>query len=113
MASWALREPRSRRRGGPSTGPRGPAHGAACCRRSDGSASGRGVNMPADLRETKTYQWMFEQGRLDGLIEGRLNEARRFVLRQGTKRFGAPDAVAVASLEAIDVLDWLEAIGER
>jgi hypothetical protein len=69
--------------------------------------------MPADLRETKTYQWMFEQGRLDGVIEGRLNEARRLVLRQGTKRFGAPDAVALASLESIDVLDWLEALGER
>jgi hypothetical protein len=69
--------------------------------------------MPVNFQESKTYLWMFEQGRLDGVIEGRLNEARRLVLRQGTKRFGAPDAVAVASIEAIDVLDWLEALGER
>ena len=62
---------------------------------------------------TGTYQWIFEQGRLEGVIEGRLNEARRLVLRQGTSRFGAADAVVVASVESITVLDWLEALGER
>src|SRR5262249_17487194 len=51
-----------------------PAHGAACRKRSDGSSAGRAVNMPADLRETKSYQWMFDRGRLDGVIEGRLNK---------------------------------------
>src|SRR5581483_9213884 len=62
---------------------------------------------------TPIYQWIFEQGRLDGVIDGRLNEARRLVLRQGTRRFGEPDGVVVASVESIHVLDWLEALGER
>jgi hypothetical protein len=69
--------------------------------------------MGSSFLGSKTYEWMFEQGRLDGVIEGRLNEARRLVLRQGTRRFGQPDAVVVASVESITVLDWLEALGER
>ena len=43
----------------------------------------------------------------------RLEEARRLLLRQGTKRFHEPDAEAVAALEAIRDIDRLEAIGER
>jgi hypothetical protein len=69
--------------------------------------------MPVNLGESKTYQWILQQGWLEGVIEGRLNAGRRLVLRQGIQRFGAPDAVVVASIEAIHVLDWLEALGER
>jgi hypothetical protein len=69
--------------------------------------------MGSSFLGSKTYEWIFEQGRLDGVIDGRLNEARRLVLRQGTRRFGEPDAVVVASVESITVLDWLEALGER
>jgi hypothetical protein len=56
---------------------------------------------------------MLEEGRLDGGIEGRLNEARRLAFRQGTKRFGAPDAATVAVLEAIQDIDRLEALADR
>ena len=69
--------------------------------------------MPVRMQDSSTYQDLLQEGRLDGVIEGRLNEARRLVLRQGTKRFGAHDAVAIASIESIHVLDWLEALGER
>ena len=34
------------------------------------------------------------------------------LLRQGTKRFGNPDAATVAALEAIKDIDRLEALGE-
>jgi hypothetical protein len=62
---------------------------------------------------SKTYQWIFDQGRLEGVIEGRLNEARRLVLRQGTKRFGEPDATTRAAIEATQDIDQLETLADR
>ena len=62
---------------------------------------------------TPIYQWIFEQGRLDGVIDGRLNEARRFVLRQGIRRFGAPAATARAVIETTQDIDQLEIFAER
>jgi hypothetical protein len=35
------------------------------------------------------------------------------VLRQGTKRFGRPDAATKAAIDGIDDLDRLEALGDR
>jgi len=61
------------------------------------------------MRESTTYQAILREGREEGRISGE----RRMLLRQGTKRFGEPDATAVAALEAIQDIDRLEALGER
>jgi hypothetical protein len=57
------------------------------------------------MRESTTYQAI--------LREGSLTEARRMLVRQGTKRFGPPDAATVAAIEAIRDVDRLESLGER
>ncbi len=57
------------------------------------------------MHESTTYRKIINDGRLE--------EARRFLIRQGTKRFREPDATTVNALEAIRDIDRLEAIGER
>jgi len=57
------------------------------------------------MHESTTYRRIINDGRLE--------EARRFLLRQGTKRFREPDATTVTALEAIRDIDRLEALGER
>ncbi len=57
------------------------------------------------MHESTTYRKIINDGRLE--------EARRFLIRQGTKRFREPDATTVSALEAIRDIDRLEAIGER
>jgi predicted transposase YdaD len=69
------------------------------------------------MKESTTYQKILREGRKEGRKkgqkEGRVSEARRMLLRQGAKRFGAPDAATIAALEAIQDIDRLEALGER
>jgi hypothetical protein len=48
-----------------------------------------------------------------GFAQGRIEEAQRIVLRQGTKRFGAPEAVVLAALEDIRDINRLEDLIER
>ncbi len=54
----------------------------------------------------------FEGGKLRGEARGeargKANEARAILLRQGTHRFGAPDAKVLETLNRIDSLDRLE-----
>jgi hypothetical protein len=61
------------------------------------------------MTESTTYQAILRKGR----TEGEIAEARRILLRQGIKRFGEPDATTVATLEAIQDVDRLEALIER
>ena len=61
------------------------------------------------MRESTTYQAILREGRQEGKIEGE----QKLLLRQGTKRFGEPDAATLAAIEAIQDIDRLEAIGER
>jgi predicted transposase YdaD len=49
------------------------------------------------MRESTTYQAILQEGRQ----EGRIEEARKFLLRLGTKQFGPPAATAVTALERI------------
>jgi hypothetical protein len=49
----------------------------------------------------------------DGRVEGRTNEARAFLLRQGRKRFGPPRPEHEAALAQESDLARLEALGER
>ena len=75
-----------------------------------------GVRYPDDLvnqllegiqtmRESTTYQAILREGRITG--------EQQLLLRQGTKRFGEPDATTVAAIEAIQDIDRLGALGER
>lgn len=73
------------------------------------------------MKESTTYQKVLneglQEGRQEGLQEGRQEgrqeEARRILLRQGTRRFGTPDAAIITALEAIDDIDHLEALTDR
>ena len=62
-----------------------------------------------NMRESTTYQAILREGRQEGKVEGE----QELLLRQGTKRFGEPDAATIAALEAIQDIDWLGALGER
>jgi len=66
----------------------------------------RGVR---DMRESSTYQAILTEGR----VEGRVEEARTMLLRQGRKRFGPPDPHVQTALERIDNRERLEELGER
>ena len=61
------------------------------------------------MRESTTYQAILREGR----EEGRMDAARRILLRLGTKRFGDPDATTVATIEAIKDVGRLETMGDR
>jgi hypothetical protein len=70
-----------------------------------------------NMRDSTTYQAILregeEEGMKKGLQEGRIAGERRFLLRQGTKKFGEPDAATIAAIEAIHDADRLEALGLR
>jgi predicted transposase YdaD len=52
------------------------------------------------------------EGRQEGRVEGRVEESHRLLLRQGSKRFGVPDAATEATLLAIHDLDRLERLAD-
>ena len=52
------------------------------------------------------------EGRSEGR-EGRVAGEQRLLIRQGTKKFGKPDAATLAAIEAIRDVETLEALGER
>ena len=56
-----------------------------------------------------TYQKIVEEGR----VEGRVEEARAILLRQGRKRFGPPSPEIEATLAEITAIERLEALSER
>ncbi|MGC8640123.1 MAG: DUF4351 domain-containing protein, partial [Isosphaeraceae bacterium] len=65
------------------------------------------------MRESSTIQAFIEEGRVKGLAEGKAEEAREIILRQGRIRFGEPDTTVKARLEAISNLEKLELLGDR
>lgn len=65
------------------------------------------------MKESVTYQAILQEGREQGLEQGRMDEARHLIVRQGTRRFGAPDAATVAALEAVTSRERLEALADR
>ena len=66
-----------------------------------------------NMRQSTTYQAILREGRQEGWQEGQVKGEQKLLLRQGTKRFGKPDAATLAALEAIQDIDRLEALGER
>ena len=77
------------------------------------------------LAESSTYQKILrdgrreghqegrQEGRQEGLREGQILGERRLLIRQGTRKFGEPDAATVAAIDAILDPDRLVALGER
>jgi len=61
------------------------------------------------LRESSTYQKILDEGR----AEGRAEEARRILVRLGTRRLKRPDARTRAALNRIDDAERLERMAER
>jgi predicted transposase YdaD len=68
--------------------------------------------LPA-MRESTTFQAILREGREEGIILGRIEEARRGLLRQGTKRFGEPDATTATAIEAINDLGRFGVLSDR
>jgi hypothetical protein len=66
-----------------------------------------------NMHESPSYQAVLRLGRDKGLQEGRQEEARRLLLRQGTRRFGQPDATVIAAIEAVHDIDRLESLTDR
>ncbi len=69
------------------------------------------------VKDSTTYQKILRdgeaKGRVEGLAEGLIKEARRILLRLGTKRFGTPEALVLATLEDIRDIDRLEELSDR
>ena len=69
------------------------------------------------MRESNAYQQILREGRTEGLMQGRTEgaaqEARRILLRQGLKRFGAVSAATEARVQAIGSLTVLEDLLDR
>ncbi|MFN8525303.1 MAG: hypothetical protein U0821_19580 [Chloroflexota bacterium] len=81
------------------------------------------------MRESATYQAILKEGRSEGLrtgrqvgrregrqegqLEGRADEARRWLLRLGSRRFGPPAGSVSAAIERITSVERLEQLGER
>jgi predicted transposase YdaD len=62
-----------------------------------------------EMEDSVTYQAILQRGE----TRGRLAEIRKVLLRQGSKRFGPPDASTQAALESITDLEQLERLSER
>jgi predicted transposase YdaD len=85
--------------------------------RYDRSVAGELLKGVRAMEESDTYQAIIEKGeakgRADGIAEGRAEEARRILLRLGTKVFGVPDAATKGSIATIVNPEQLEVLIER
>jgi hypothetical protein len=61
------------------------------------------------MKESSTYQAILQEGRAAGAVE----EARKLLLRLGTKQLGQPSARTQAAVARIADLSRLEALIER
>ena len=65
------------------------------------------------MKESTTYQEILYEGFEQGLEQGRVAEARLFLLRHGAKRLGPPDAAVRAKVEALADLNRLEELADH
>jgi predicted transposase YdaD len=65
------------------------------------------------MRESTTYQAILEEGRAEGISQGRLDGFRELVLLLGTNQFGPPAPEVQAALDGITDVARLEALGVR
>jgi hypothetical protein len=60
------------------------------------------------MRDSPTYQYILEEGRIKGRAEG----ARQMPLRLRRKHLGEPDTATLTQLQAITEVQRLERLGE-
>ena len=65
------------------------------------------------MEDSTTYQFVLEKGLKQGLSQGRSEGQKNLLLRQGTRRFGAPTPETIAALGAIADVAQLERLAER
>lgn len=69
------------------------------------------------MKESSTYQAILEEGRQEGLMEGRnegaVAEAKKVLRLQGDDAFGIPDSRTAATIERINDLPQLEDLLRR
>src|SRR5206468_7896545 len=65
------------------------------------------------MKESATYQAILQEGLQEGLAAGAVGEARRLLLRIGTKHLGRPGARIQAALDRITDVERLEAMIDR
>ena len=69
------------------------------------------------MQESTTYQKILregrDEGRKEGLNQGRIAEAQRLLLLQGEIRFGVPDATTRSAVEATQDLERLERLSKH
>ena len=73
------------------------------------------------MEESTIYQMILERGKkightsgvVEGRMDGRVLAVRQLLLRQGTKKFGAPTAAVIATLDSIHERERPEDLVER
>jgi hypothetical protein len=69
------------------------------------------------IEESSVYQDIFQKGevrgRAEGEARGRVEEARRILIRHGTKKFGPPDEQTKAQIAALADIDRLHDLVDR
>jgi predicted transposase YdaD len=65
------------------------------------------------MRESTAYQAILDEGRVEGRVAGQVEEAIKFLLRQGQRKFGAPSAEIESTLRSLKDLERLERMGEE
>jgi hypothetical protein len=65
------------------------------------------------VEESSTCRAIIARGEARGVEIGRLQGAHQFLIRQGTIRFGEPDAATVANVRSIADLEKLHCLAVR
>jgi hypothetical protein len=65
------------------------------------------------MKESTTYQAILQEGRQEGQVEGAVKEARKLLVRLGSKKLGRPSPRVQAALAKITDLGPLETLIER
>ena len=65
------------------------------------------------MRDSTTYQAILDEGRVEGELKGRAEEARQMLLRLGRKRLGKPKQKAIDAVRSLDDVNRLELLIER
>jgi predicted transposase YdaD len=65
------------------------------------------------MRESSFYQMILEEGEAKGVAKGKVEEARRILLRQGQHRFGLADQATVDAIDSIDLIEGIEGLLDR
>lgn len=66
-----------------------------------------------EMKNSTFYQSIVEEGVEKGRVEGRLEEARNILLRQGNRRFGEPNTSLVERIQSETSLDRLNDLLDR